>query len=996
MKRCLRFALRIVAMVQSRGWNRRILLGLVAGIAMTLLIVTLMANRQPKDSEPSVARLFAETRRSLAKSEWQQAALLAEKILQQQPDSVDAILLLGQANSKQNNLDKTLAVLDRLPESRDPEIIAGRMLAADLAYEAGRLSDAEARYRALQTDSAKARRQLAYLLAITARTDAARAVLKTTLSDPLPHQHLFWVAYPQSVVSSLSIRQLNDWKAGGSTDPWVLTGLANQMLAEREPEAAKELLLEILRRAPDNDVADALLGRAWFDLQEWAKFQSWQEQPRSSGFPSMGWKVLGDAALQHEDRPGAVRAFLETVRLNPDNQEASYQAGQLLRLTGQENVGDLLMARAECLKQLRSLLSDLSTDVNNVDKFSAAIELLLQLGLLKEARAWLIIAFQMSPQSTRVRELYDRLKQAETQPTENQTAFWAPLQSVEIESFPMPRTISTSSSIAKIVAPTARIQLNDVASEVGLQFQFQNGSDPAQPVMRMHEFTGGGVAVIDIDGDLRPDLYFPQGGQMPEGSGVASPSSWLTDECFRNIGGTRFDKITAVANLQNERYAQGVTAGDVNGDGFTDLYVANIGTNRLFVNHGDGTFSEVRMTELSAFTDWTTSCAMADLTGDGNPDLYDVNYLAGENVYTLVCHDSKQIPRSCRPTIFPAAPDRFWENLGDGHFAERSVERGFAVEQGRGLGVVVFRDDAQKLPSLFIANDGEANFCFRPHSEPSIQYEESALVSGLAFDGTGLSQACMGIAANDLDSDGDTEFYVTNFYQESNTLYVRNESGTYDDATRSAGLREPSLPVLGFGTQFLDLDADGELDLLVANGHEGNYHDLGIPFEMPPQAFRGLGQLRFQELSAQSVGPYFDGRYLGRGLAVLDWNGDLRPDACVTHLDAPVALLTNQTQPVGTVLQLQLVGTRSARDAVNTQIRFHVGDSVIRRQLLAGDGYLTSNERRILIATKAGTPIHRVEIDWPSGQLDTIAGPVTPNGSFIIVEGRKTLVPLPQ
>lgn len=213
----------------------------------------------------------------------------------------------------------------------------------------------------------------------------------------------------------------------------------------------------------------------------------------------------------------------------------------------------------------------------------------------------------------------------------------------------------------------------------------------------------------------------------------------------------------------------------------------------------------------------------------------------------------------------------------------------------------------------------------------------------------------------------------------------------FADVTRPAGLFDPGFSVLGFGTQFLDADLDGHLDWAVTNGHEGDYRDLGIPFQMPPQFFRNLGNGRFAELSAERLGPFFQGKYLGRGMVRVDWNRDGRDDFVVSHLDVPAALLTNTSPRTGSFLAVNLRGTNSGRDAIGTRITATHGTASVSAQLIAGDGFLASNQRRLTLGLGSADLVESLTVSWTSGTTQTFRDlPV--NQEITLVEGQEDVV----
>lgn len=524
-------------------------------------------------------------------------------------------------------------------------------------------------------------------------------------------------------------------------------------------------------------------------------------------------------------------------------------------------------------------------------------------------------------------------------------------------------------------------------ADVGIDFRYFNSPDPATPGMRMFEFTGGGVGVLDYDADGRPDLYFPQGCRWPPDPGQRE----FLDRLYRNRG-DRFVDCTAEAVLVEPGFGQGLACGDFDGDGFGDVYVANVGANRLFRNNGDGTIADVTGSsgalEGALAEAWTVSAVLADVNGDSLPDLFDVNYVEGEGVYDRIC-DHDGVRRVCSPTAFEGQRDRLLLNRGDGTFADVSRIAGIDAPDGTGLGVVAADFDRDGRLSLFVANDEQANHFYsnetRSPGHPP-RFRERAVELGLAFDASGRRQACMGVAAGDADGDGRLDLFVTNYVDESNTLYRQVMGGLFADDSRPAGLTEPSLAMLGFGTQFLDADLDGREDLVVANGHVDDFTHKGYAYRMRPQFFRNVGG-RFVEQPAEALGPFFAGEWLGRGLARLDWNGDGKDEFAVSHLDDPSVLLTNVTAPTGASLSVRLVATRSARDGIGGTVEISVTGGRLVRQLTAGDGYAASNERKLVFGLGAADRAESVSVRWPSGKVETFAD-LAAGAEWLIVEGR--------
>ena len=273
------------------------------------------------------------------------------------------------------------------------------------------------------------------------------------------------------------------------------------------------------------------------------------------------------------------------------------------------------------------------------------------------------------------------------------------------------------------------------------------------------------------------------------------------------------------------------------------------------------------------------------------------------------------------------------------------------------------------------------------------------MLQGVAVDSRGIPKASMGIAAGDANGDGLIDLFITNFYRESNNLYVQQPDHSFADATRAANLSESGVYMLGWGTQFLDGELDGLPDLIATNGHVHHPSDPRVPHRMPPQYFSNVGGGRFVEASAATLGEYFQSKHLGRSLARLDWNRDGLEEACISHLDTPAALLLNRTPQHGHFLAIKLVGgsqdnepnRMSDRDAIGATLRVVASEREWQRQLTAGDGYQSANQRQLLFGLGQSDRIDRVDVTWPSGNRQTFDD-VEVDREYVVIEGRSRAV----
>ncbi len=533
--------------------------------------------------------------------------------------------------------------------------------------------------------------------------------------------------------------------------------------------------------------------------------------------------------------------------------------------------------------------------------------------------------------------------------------------------FDLTKPSKASTAGGENVSENTCTPFDDVADATGLVHVYDNGEDGKS---LMAEATGGGAGWLDYDRDGRPDIHLGQGGDPSVADRDAEPS----DRLFRNLpadgGGTRFLDVTDAAKLKETGYSQGVGIGDFDDDGFDDIYVTNAGSNTLFRNLGDGTFLDV--TEESGTGDprWSSSAAWADLDGDQDLDLYVCNYLQYDILDPLPCNNADGEPRICHPRDIDPWPDACFINNGDGTFREAAREMGLFGPGNKGLGVAAADFTGDGLVDLYVANDTEANFLFVNQGEG--RFEERAMVLGCAVDRLGRTQASMGLAVGDYDNDGNLDIYSAHFYDESNTLYRGLGSAGFEDVTGLVGLHTPTLPRLGFGTIFCDFDADGQMDLFIANGHIENYP--GNPLlAQQPQLFEWTGST-WHDCSSMA-GPFFEIRQVARGVAAADYDLDGDVDLAVMHQNTPVALLSNQSD-LGNWLALDFVGTTSNRRGIGCKAVVRCGDREVVQQLVAGMSYASTHQPRLFFglgpqSDNAATTC-QVEITWPSGIVQTL------------------------
>ncbi len=597
--------------------------------------------------------------------------------------------------------------------------------------------------------------------------------------------------------------------------------------------------------------------------------------------------------------------------------------------------------------------------------------------------------------------------------------------------------------LAQPVPPTKEIPLASPHAAPGVSFAditaaaglggFRHVSGGAEKNYII-EVTGSGVGTWDFDNDGLVDIYLVNGSTLDAvRNGTPAPRAAL----YRNNGNGTFTDVTTKMGVANERWGQGVCVGDIDNDGVEDIYVANFGKNRLYRHTSGGTFEDVAEKAGVAVDSWSTGCAFADYDGDGWLDLFVAGYVSLDLAHmppaagTITTSSDGSSPHAqtqtqkqkqtdqeqkagagmgasyspgsaaclyrgerviCGPRGLKGAPDHLFHNNHDGTFTEVSTQAGVADVEGRygfGVGWADLNDDGRL--DLVVANDSGPNYIYRNLGNG--RFEDVSYQSGAALDGDGRSQAHMGLAIGDYDNDGRDDIHITNFADDFNVLYHNDGKLTFSDVSFASGMAPVTMPFLGWGTNFLDYDNDGWLDLFVANGHvypNADRRDWNTSYAQRALLFRNLNGRRFEEIGA-AAGPALTTPRVSRGAAIADLDNDGALDIVINNLDAPPTVAhnvaTNTSRGHWLTITLRGDPTRNCpRDAIGSVIFLTTAGRRMRAEVASGRGQISQSDLRVHFGLGDATSITKLEVRWANAGTAIVEYPIDRIDTTVVID----------
>jgi hypothetical protein len=548
---------------------------------------------------------------------------------------------------------------------------------------------------------------------------------------------------------------------------------------------------------------------------------------------------------------------------------------------------------------------------------------------------------------------------------------------------------------------TGPVVFIDTAEQAGLTRWHNTTGTPAKKVII--EAKGSGVCLLDYDNDGWLDIYLVNGSTFDALSGkTASPHAAL----FHNNHDGTFTEVAEKAGVTNDRWGLGCAVGDYDNDGWPDLYVTNLGKNRLYHNNHDGTFTDVAKKAGVALDSGSgsvvvdhTGATFGDYDGDGRLDLFVAGYIrydfhnppvAGSSVVGNTLCRYRGVDVMCGPRGLQGEHDHLFHNNGDGTFTDVSQTAGVSDPNGYyGLGALFADVNGDGKPDLIVANDSTPNYLYINKGDRT--FDDQSFLSGFALNADGREVSNMGIASGDYENNGHLDLAITDFSDDYNLVFNNDGEGNFTDVSYQVGVAEPTVPFVGFGDGFLDYDNDGWKDLLFVNGHVypqvDEHPDWGMSYAQRPLLFHNRGNGKF-ELVPAVEGSGLAEVSVGRGAAFGDLFNDGKIDVVINNLDGVPVLLRNVNPDHHHWVELKLIGgPKAPRDAVGATVYLTAGGMRQRGDVLSGGSYLSSNDMRVHFGLGDANLVDALEIHWPGGTVEKLKLPAV-DRIFTVEQGK--------
>lgn len=518
------------------------------------------------------------------------------------------------------------------------------------------------------------------------------------------------------------------------------------------------------------------------------------------------------------------------------------------------------------------------------------------------------------------------------------------------------------------------------AAQSGIHWTHTAGLSPS---MYLPETVGAGCAFLDYDNDGWMDIYLVNSGPCD----FYQPKEPLRNALYKNNRDGTFTDVTLKAGVLGSAYGMGVAVGDFDGDGLPDIYLTQYPRSILYHNNGDGTFTDVTAKAGVEAAGWATSAVWFDYDNDGRLDLFVCRFADFSKEKNVRCGSPGDY-FYCKPNVYKPMANWLFHNNGNGTFTDVSRESGIAASLNKAWGVVAADLNNDGRMDLFVGSDTAPNPLF--FNQPGGHFVDNGLLAGVAYNPFGVARSGMGVDAADFDQDGWMDLFVANVDHEVYSLYRNDHHGAFVDLSMQTPIGPKTRMMSGWGLKFFDFNNDGDLDLIIANGHP----DLEIHRNHPDLEYL-QPMLLFEQTSGKwrnasnDAGPAFAQPIAGRGLALGDFDNDGSVDVLVTENNGAPLLLKNLAGGQNHWLGVRLIGTKSNIDAIGAKVRWQSGDLKRHRTKVGGGSYLSSHDPRMVLGLGPRRTIDWLEVEWPQPGGTTQRFKNLPVDRYItIVEGQ--------
>jgi enediyne biosynthesis protein E4 len=541
--------------------------------------------------------------------------------------------------------------------------------------------------------------------------------------------------------------------------------------------------------------------------------------------------------------------------------------------------------------------------------------------------------------------------------------------------------LAASASLAVAAPPTPSVRFADTTAAAGIKFVHNSGRAGKK---FLPETLGAGCAFVDADSDGWPDIL------LVNGKDWVARGRRSTHALYKNNRNGTFTNVTAGSGLDAEMYGMGVSAGDYDNDGRTDLYITALEGDRLFHNEGSFKFRDVTKTSGINNANFGTSSAWLDYDKDGKLDIFVANYVQWTVKGDLWCSLDGAGKSYCTPESYKGTSSRLYHSLGGGRFEDQSQKAGVADPTSKSLGVTVFDYNGDGWPDIFVANDTQPNKLYRNNKNGT--FSEEGMAAGVAFGEDGVARGAMGTDSADYDRSGRPHLLVGNFANQMLGLYHNEGTGLFVDEAPSSAVGRASLLSLAFGVFFFDYDLDGNPDILSANGHleeEIGKVQPKVQYKQPPLLFRNLGKRKFENAST-AVGTEFARPVVARGAAHADIDHDGDLDVLIATNHGPAYLFRNEGGNQNNWVCIRTVGAKSNRDGIGATVRVESASGKQWSTVRSGSSYCSQSDLALTFGLGKDPSITAVEIEWPSGTRQRLTG--IPVNNFVMIDEAKGIV----